>query len=101
MMESQQSAFQTPMRAPAAHDEEEENNMFAARPSPDDLSLSSQVTAMGALLSKPSSPKPNSLKQNPKQSVLVELPDALFLQRFLDVYFRDFDCYFPFLHREE
>lgn len=101
MIESQQTTFRTPLRPPSAHGDEEENNMFAARHSPDDLSLSSQVTAMGALLSKPPSPKPNSLKQSSKSPTLVELPDPSSLQHLLDVYFCDFDSYFPFLDREE
>ena len=76
--------------------------MFAVRKSgPDDVSLSSQVAAMGAYLSRPTSPKPpNSGRHIPKSQMLVELPDPPMLQHLLDVYFRDFDCYFPFLQRE-
>lgn len=87
---------------PTPADEDEEENMFAAREQgPDDLSLSSQVAAMGAFLSKPSSPKPVKGKRNREFQMLVELPDPMVLQDMLDVYFYDMDCYFPFLDRSE
>ena len=77
--------------------------MFAVRKSgPNDVSLSSQVAAMGAYLSRPTSPKPRTSGRHiPKSQMLVELPDPPTLQHLLDVYFRDFDCYFPFLQRED
>lgn len=89
--------------APAVADEDTEGNMFAVRESgPDDVSLSSQVAAMGAYLSRPASPKPRmQSRQLSKSQMLVELPDPPTLQHLLDVYFRDFDCYFPFLERQD
>ena len=75
--------------------------MFAIRESgPDDLSLSSQVAAMSALLSRPGSPNHATWKENSKFHIFVELPDPPTLQHLLDVYFCDFDCYFPFMERQ-
>jgi hypothetical protein len=57
---------------------------------------------MGAYLSRPTSPKRSNLgRRHPKSQLLVEFPDPPTLQHLLAVYFRDFDCYFPFLDREE
>lgn len=81
---------------------DDDANQFAAQETAtDDLSLSSQVAAMGALLSRQSSPKPASGKLNVKTDVLIELPDVVALQHLLDVYFRDMDNYFPFLDRQD
>ena len=89
--------------APAVVDEDTEGNMFAVRESgPDDVSLSSQVAAMGAYLSRPASPKPRMRsRQLSKSQMLIELPDPPTLHHLLNVYFRDFDCYFPFLERKD
>lgn len=87
---------------PSSVHEEAEGNLFAVRESgPGDLSLSSQVAAMDAFLSRPASPKPLAAKQESKLQMLIEFPDPLSLQHLLDVYFRDLDCYFPFLNRQE
>ncbi|SCV27517.1 uncharacterized protein FFB14_01590 [Fusarium fujikuroi] len=67
----------------------------------DDLTLSSQVAAMSAFLSRPPSPKPGSGRQTATFQVLVELPDTSSLQHLLDVYFREMNSYFPFLDRED
>ena len=100
-VDSSPPTYQSPIRLPQA-DEDKEEDMFAARHSgPDDLSLSSQVAAMSAFLSKPASPKPFSEQEDSKFHVFVELPDPPTLRNLLDVYFRDFDCYFPFLDRQE
>lgn len=94
------ATFQTPARAgvPA----EDDANQFAVRVAErDDLSLSSQVAAMSALLSRQSSPRPGSDKPNVRAEILIEFPDASTLQHLLDVYFRDMDNYFPFLNRQD
>lgn len=98
---SASTALQAPMR-PISSDDEDEANQFAVRSTaPDDLSLSSQLAAMGAYLSRPASPKANDSKQHTKGKLLVKFPDPMSLQRLLDVYFRDMDNYFPFLDRRE
>ena len=95
------ATFQTPVR-PSVPDEHDDANQFAVRATAhDDLSLSSQVAAMSALLSRPPSPRPGSSKQNVRGEVLVEFPDPSALQHLLDVYFRDMDSYFPFLDRQD
>ena len=99
VMESPPSAFPSPICLPPEEDDKEEN-MFAARTSgPDDLSLSSQVAAMSAFLSKPASPSPPTRQEDSKSEIFIELPNPPTLQHLFDVYFRDFDCYFPFLDR--
>ena len=125
LVESPSAALQASVAASGA-DEETEGNMFAVfkvrrdihtpstsqalmayiltwrQSGSDDVSLSSQVAAMGAYLSRPTSPKPsNPGRRHPKTQLLVEFPDPPTLQHLLVVYFRDFDCYFPFLDREE
>lgn len=97
---TQPAAFQASITSPSTHEDEDENNMFAARVLPDDLSLSSQLGAIRALLSKPSSPKPSS-RQNSRSQILVEFPDPPTLQRLFHVFFSDFDSYFPFLDQNE
>ena len=98
------ATFQTPVRPsvpimPNGHDE---TNQFAVRATAhDDLSLSSQVAAMSAFLSRPPSPKPSTGDQSTRLEVLVEFPDPPSLQHLLDVYFRDMDSYFPFLDRQD
>lgn len=67
----------------------------------DDLSLSSQVAAMAAFVSRPPSPSHHSGKHHPCVEVLIELPDQPTLQHLFDVYFRHLDNYFPFLDRED
>jgi Fungal specific transcription factor domain len=95
------ATFQTPLRS-SVPDEDDDANQFAVRvTAQDDLSLSSQVAAMSALLSRPPSPRPGSGKQNVRGEVLVEFPDPSALQHLLDVYFRDLDNYFPFLDRQD
>jgi hypothetical protein len=84
------------------NEDDDDANQFAVRvTAQDDLSLSSQVAAIGALLSRPPSPRPDSGKQNVRGEVLVEFPDPSALQHLLDVYFRDLDNYFPFLDRQD
>ena len=95
------ATFQTPVR-PSVPDEGDDANQFAVRATAhDDLSLSSQVAAMSALLSRPPSPKPGSGKQKARVEVLVEFPEPPSLQHLIDVYFRDMDNYFPFLDRQD
>lgn len=95
------ATFQTHF-TPGLPEEDDNANQFAVRATAhDDLSLSSQVAAMSALLSRPPSPKPGSGKQNTRLEVLVEFPDPPSLQHLLDVYFRDMDNYFPFLDRQD
>ncbi|KAK3117446.1 hypothetical protein LTR53_001211 [Teratosphaeriaceae sp. CCFEE 6253] len=65
----------------------------------DDVSLSSHVAAMGALLSRPPSPGPRRSTPNTKPRLLDELPELL--EHLLDVYFHDFDGYSPFLDCQE
>ncbi len=84
-------------RANEVCDEDDANQFTARNIAYDDLTLSSQVAAMSALLSRPPSPKPRSGKPKPRIELLLDLPDTSSLQHLLDVYFRDFDCYFPFL----
>lgn len=77
-------------------------DQFAVRTTvPEDLSLSSQVAEMSAMLSKPPSPKPRHGNLIDKVEALVELPDHSSLEHLLDVYFGDMDNYFPFLDRVE
>lgn len=92
------ATLQTPVRS-SVPEEDEVADQFAVRTvTHNDLSLSSQVAVMSALLSKPPSPKPDCGKPNARVEVLVEFPDPPTLQHLLDVYFRDMDNYFPFLH---
>lgn len=99
---SPSATLQTPTRLPVAQEEDDNESQFAVRPTThDDLTLSSQVAAMSALLSKPPSPKPIGGKQNANITVLVEFPEPPILQHLLDVYFRDMDNYLPFLDRED
>ena len=101
IVESSPPAFQPRVDIPLV-DEGKEEDMFAARDSgPDDLSLSSQVAAMSALLSQHTPQKPPSGPQDSKFQLVIDLPDPPTLQHLLDVYFRDFDCYFPFLDRQD
>ncbi|KAK4553515.1 hypothetical protein LTR86_009311 [Recurvomyces mirabilis] len=86
---------------PIRQDDDEANQFVGRESTHHDLSLSSQVAAMGALLSRPPSPKPGSGKQSTKVATIVELPDPPLLNRLLGVYFRDFDGYFPFLDRQD
>lgn len=96
------ATLQAPIRLTVGEDDEDEEDQFAVRATiHDDLTLSSQVAAMSALLSKPPSPKPNAGKQNTKAGVLIEFPDPPILQHLFDVYFRDLHNYFPFLDRED
>lgn len=65
-----------------------------------DLSLSSQIAAMSAHLSRPASPTRRLDRKAIKFHMLVEFPDPSTLKRRLDIYFHDFDCYFPFVDRQ-
>ncbi|EME43714.1 hypothetical protein DOTSEDRAFT_71540 [Dothistroma septosporum NZE10] len=82
-------------------DDEDTNQFLNGGTPPDDVSLSSQVAAMRALLSRPSSPDPGRRKRDNKAGLVVQLPEPIALQSLFDVYYRDFDCYFPFLDRQD
>lgn len=83
-------------------DEDLGDDQFAIRSSAaDDLSLASQVAAMSAFLSRPVSPRPSFETPTSKFQMNVELPDPPTLQHLFNVYFRDFEAYFPFLDRQE
>ncbi|EWY79377.1 hypothetical protein FOYG_17455 [Fusarium oxysporum NRRL 32931] len=84
-------------------EEDDDGDQFALPPTThDDLTLSSQVAAMSALLSRPPSPKPgSSCRQTATFQVLIQFPDTSTLQHLLDVYFRDMNSYFPFLNRQD
>lgn len=89
---------QTSMDLPDELCDEDDTNQFSAQPTTyGDLTLSSQVAAMSALLSKPPSPKPRSNKSESRIGISLDLPSPSSLQHLLDVYFREFDAYFPFL----
>lgn len=95
------ATFQNSLRS-GLPDEVDDTNQFAVRVTAnDDLTLSSQVAAMSALLSKPPSPRPDHRKQSVNSEVLVEFPEPSALQHLIDVYFRDMHNYFPFLDQEE
>jgi hypothetical protein len=78
------------------------NQFVAGAIALDNISLSSQVAAMRALVSSPSLPEPSSRRSTKaKAGLLVRLPDPVSMQHLFDVYFRDCDSYFPFLDRRE
>ncbi|KAG9504936.1 hypothetical protein J7337_004917 [Fusarium musae] len=97
--------FLTPVeRSVAVPDEEDDDgDQFALPPiTHNDLTLSSQVAALGAFLSGPPSPKTaSSCRQTAAFQVLIQFPDSSTLQHLLDVYFRDMNSYFPFLDRQD
>jgi hypothetical protein len=97
------AVLQTPARPSVPQEGDQGENQFAVRTTAhDDLSLSSQLAAMSALLSRPPSPpKAGSGKQIATVEVLIEFPDPLSLQHLLEVYFRDMGNYFPFLDRQD
>lgn len=98
------ASFQPMLRLHGAGNDQDDQdaNQFAARATPPhDLTLSSQVAAMSALLSRPPSPCNHSHQPNNKVESLIEFPDPASLQHLLDVYFHDFDAYFPFLDRQD
>lgn len=81
-------------------EDEDVPNQFVVGTSPsDDVTLSSQVAAISALLSRPPSPKIVAQRPSSKAGLLVEFPDPQTLQHLMDVYFHEFDGYFPFLER--
>ncbi|KAF9771579.1 hypothetical protein IL306_010777 [Fusarium sp. DS 682] len=95
------ATFSTPVER-SVPDEDDDADQFALPATAhDDLTLSSQVAAMSAFLSRPPSPKPGSGRQTATVEVLVELPDTSSLQHLLDVYFREMNSYFPFLDRQD
>ncbi|EWG44876.1 hypothetical protein FVEG_05844 [Fusarium verticillioides 7600] len=97
--------FLTPVeRSVAVPDEEDDDgDQFALPPiTHNDLTLSSQVAALGAFLSGPPSPKTaSSCRQTAAFQVLIQFPDSSTLQHLLDVYFCDMNSYFPFLDRQD
>jgi hypothetical protein len=102
---------ETPVHRTIADDEERDddgdddaNQFVAGATALDDVSLSSQVAAMRALIYSPLSPGPGPSSRRPtntKAGLLVRLPDPGSMQHLFDVYFRDLDNYFPFLDRQE
>ncbi|KAF5710205.1 hypothetical protein FMUND_9627 [Fusarium mundagurra] len=97
------ATFSTPVECSVTlPDEDDDGDQFALPPTAhDDLTLSSQVAAMRAFLSRPPSPKPVGGKQTATAQVLVEFPKTSTLHHLLDVYFRDMNSYFPFLDRQD
>ncbi|KAF5628929.1 hypothetical protein F52700_8022 [Fusarium sp. NRRL 52700] len=102
---SPNATLSTPVeRSVTLADEDADADQFALTASTsthDDLTLSSQVAAMSAFLSRPPSPKPSSEGHKVTIQFLVDFPDSSSLQHLLDVYFRDINSYFPFLDRED
>ncbi|KAF5703611.1 hypothetical protein FGLOB1_8990 [Fusarium globosum] len=101
---SPSATFSTPVERSVAvpgEDDDDADQFALPTTAHDDLTLSSQVAAMSAFLSRPPSPKPGSGRQTATFQVLVELPDTSSLQHLLDVYFREMNSYFPFLDRED
>lgn len=105
-LHSRAASSGTLIRPTHAEDEDDNDdfkdaNQFVASTVHDDVSLSSQVAAMRALLPSQPSPGPDGGRPNATAGLLVALPEPGILQHLIDVYFRDFDAYFPFLHRQE
>lgn len=84
-----------------AADDHETDQFVAGVAIHDGISLSSQVNAMSALLSRPPTPTTGGFRPNTEAEIIVELPDPTMLQHLFDVYFYDFDSYFPIIDRQE